>query len=95
MASVPADPLVHRDLDHGIGEYPKQIVASGVVLAKLAFGSGHHRPIEGGNRTVGVRAEGYQIDPTGEKPVKSCWRYWQRGLRYWGRSGSRGWHVQE
>ena len=54
----PADPLVHRHLDHGIAEYPKQIVASGVVLAKLTFGGGHHGPVKTGDRSIGVRAEG-------------------------------------
>ena len=71
MASVPADALVHRDLDHGIGEYPKQIVASGVVLAKLTFGGGHHRPVKGGNRTIGIGPEGgTRLTPLAKSPSK-------------------------
>ena len=52
------NPLIHRHLDHGIGEKPKEVFAGGVILPELALGGGHHGPIKGGDTGIGIGPEG-------------------------------------
>ena len=54
----PPNALVHRHLNHGIAEDPKEVFAGGVILPELAFSSRYHGPIKGGNTGIGVGAEG-------------------------------------